>query len=79
MTGSDVTPIVVFKHCPVCKTLHVELIQHIWDEEVVPAGFGEIKFVTIYKNKDDADDPSKHQCLDTLNHSYKVLSQHMIT
>ena len=40
-TGPDKIPIAVFKHCPVCKSLLIELIKRMWDEEVVPQGFGE--------------------------------------
>ena len=77
-TGPDKIPIIVFKKCPVCKSLLVELIQRIWDTEVVPADFGEAKFVMIFKNKGSADDPTKYRCLGMLNHSYKVLSQCML-
>ena len=55
-SGPDKIPISIYKNCPICKALLVELIQRIWDEEVVPAGFGETKFVMIYKNKGDADE-----------------------
>ena len=77
-TGPDKVPIAVFKHCPMCKSLLVELIQRIWDEEVVSQGFGEAKFVMLFKNKGSADDPTKYRCLGMLNHSYKVLSQCML-
>ena len=77
-TGPDKIPISIFKNCPICKTLLVELIQRIWDEEILPTAFGEAKFVMILKNKGDPDDPTKYRCLGMLNHSYKVLSQYML-
>ena len=77
-TGPDAVPIEVFKHNKVCKALLVRLIKQIWLEEVVPAEFGEAKFVMIFKNKGSHDDPSKYRCLGMLNHSYKVLSQCML-
>ena len=78
VTGPDAVPIEVFKHNKVCKALLVRLIKQIWLEEVVPAEFGEAKFVMIFKNKGSHDDPSKYRCLGMLNHSYKVLSQCML-
>ena len=77
-TGPDGIPIEVFKHSKVCKTLLVALIKKIWLEEIVPAEFGEAKFVMIFKNKGSHDDPSKYRCLGMLNHTYKVLSQCML-
>ena len=67
-TGPDKIPIAVFKCSPICKQLLVVLIQKIWLEEKVPGGFGETKFVMMYKNKGSADDPTKYRCLGMLNH-----------
>ena len=77
-TGPDGIPIEVFKSSDVCKSLLVKLLQRMWDEEVVPRGFGEAKFVMLFKNKGSADDPSKYRCIGMLNHCYKVFSQCML-
>ena len=69
VTGPDEIPIEVFKHSKVCQALLVALIKKIWLEEIVPADFGEAKFVMIFKNKGSHDDPSKYRCLGMLNHS----------
>ena len=74
-TGPDQIPAEVFKACPVCRSLLVQLLQKIWCDEAVPADFVQAKFVMIYKQKGSSDDPSKCRCLGMLNHSYKTLSQ----
>ena len=76
-TGPDKLPIEIFKVCPVCQQLLVELIQAIWSDEVVPTDFAKAKFIMLFKNKGSSDDPSKYRCLGLLNHSYKALSQCM--
>ena len=76
-TGPDELPIEIFKVCPVCQQLLIELLQSIWRDEVVPTDFAKAKFVMLYKNKGSSDDPSKYRCLGLLNHSYKTLSQCM--
>ena len=77
-TGPDKLPIEVFKVCPVCQQLLVELLQTIWSDEDVPTDFAKAKFIMLYKNKGSSDDPSKYRCLGLLNHSYKqdTLSMH---
>ena len=67
----------IFKVCPVCQQLLIELLQTIWRDETVPTDFAKAKFVMVFKNKGSADDPSKYRCLGLLNHTYKTLSQCM--
>jgi len=77
-TGPDGIPIEVFHNSAVCKQTLVTLIQKIWNDEDVPTEFSEAKFIMVYKNKGEPDDPSKYRCLGLLNHCYKTLSQCML-
>ena len=74
-TGIDRIPIEVFKQCPICKQLLVELLQLIWLTEEIPTDFAQAKFKMLYKNKGSKDDPTKYRCLGMLNHAYKTLTQ----
>ena len=60
--GPDELPIEVFKVCPVCQQLLVELLQAIWSDEDVPTDFAkEAKIIMLYKNKGSSDDLSKYR------------------
>ena len=46
-TGPDELSIEIFKVCPVCKQLLIELLQAIWRDETVPIDFAKAKFIMV--------------------------------
>ena len=73
--GPDSIPTEVYRRSKVCEGLLTELLQKIWDTDLVPEEFARATFTMIYKNKGSSDDPTKYRCIGLLNHYYKVLSQ----
>ena len=69
-------PAIVYKNCPLIKNELFQLLQFMWEEEVVPVTLVRVKFRMIYKHKgfSFSNDPSKYRCIALLNHAYKVLS-----
>ena len=72
--GPDGIPAEVIKYCPSVKTVLFEIVQKMWEEEELPAGFAQARFVMLYK-KDSANDPGNYRCIALLNHAYKILSR----
>ena len=72
--GKDGIPVEVYKYSPAAKTLLMDLIKRIWQEESIPNDFGIAVFKMIYKRKGSPDDPSKYRCIGLLNAAYKVFS-----
>ena len=66
--GPDDIPVLVYKVSNVCKTTLIELLQKVWDTEVVPVKFAQATFVMLYKQKGSKNDPAKYRCIGLLNH-----------
>ena len=73
-TGPDGVPVEVFKACPIIKDELFNLLQFMWNEEVVPTSFATARFRMLFKGKGSSNDPSNYRCIALLNHAYKVLS-----
>lgn len=72
--GPDGVPAEAFKYSTNAKSALFEIINKMWDEEMVPTSFAKANFKMLFK-KGNPDDPSKYRCLGMLNHCYKVLSR----
>ena len=72
--GPDGVPAIVFKRCPLIRDELFQLLNFMWEEEVVPISLVTAKFKMMYKHKGSSNNPSKYRCIALLNHAYKVLS-----
>ena len=78
-TGPDEIPIEVFKKCPQLADELFSFIEYVWDQEILPSNVAMARFVMLYKNKGSTNDPTKYRCIGLLNHSYKLLTNIMLT
>ena len=72
--GPDRIPVEAIKYCPTVRRALFEIVQAMWDQESIPDGFVDAKFVMLYK-KGKVNDPANYRCIALLNHAYKILSQ----
>ena len=72
--GPDAIPVEVFKRSATANRMLLDLLQRMWQEEVIPPSFGRAIFIMLYKHKGSKNDPTKYRCIGLLNHAYKVLS-----
>ena len=76
--GHDNIPTELFKRCPTCKKILLQLLQKIWSTEEVSVKFARATFTMLYKNKGSTNDPRKYRCIGLLTHAYKVMSQRLL-
>jgi hypothetical protein len=72
--GPHGVPVEAYKYCPIISDKLFDLINHIWEDEAVPASLAMAKFIMLFKQKGSVNDPRKYRCIGLLNHEYKILS-----